>query len=504
MKVISLGMGQKIFEDQSLVSQRQVEYGRLFDELHIVVFSPDGSLKEKKLAENVFLYPTNTRARALYFVDFLRIVKRIIKKIGKDNVVITVQDPFEIGIIGLILKLFYKLPLQVQVHTDFANRYFITHSALNFLRFPIALVVLSFADSVRVVSERIAKSIYSLSKNITVLPISQGLPLGNVDPKGRSWERKRPLNILTVCRLEKEKNIETAIMAFKKVLDEGIQAQFVIVGDGSQKKNLLKLCEDLNISDKVVFAGWQNNLENYYKDADIYISTSLYEGYGISVVEAAHFGLPLVLSDVGVANEFFFDGEEAFILKPKDTDAFARAMIKLSKNPELIKTMGEKARDSVKSRRISREEYLQKYKINTEEAITHFKNNKSIFGNILVRYLIAGFSAAGTNIGLLYIFTDILNIWYLYSSILSFLIAIWVSFFLQKLWTFGDKKVEGVRGQFLKYMAVAIAGILINTLSMLLLVDALHLWYILAQIITGGIIAAINFLMYKFFIFNRS
>ncbi|MEK7642537.1 MAG: glycosyltransferase [Patescibacteria group bacterium] len=513
MKVLSIGTDRKIFEEGSAVRERAIKYGKLFDELHMVVFSTRIMNYESriKISENVFVYPTNSRNKLLYISDAFKISKPIIHNSDPiiQDLVISAQDPFETGIVGLLLKLRYGLSLQIQLHTDFANKYFIIHSFLNFLRFPLGLFVLSFADSVRVVSNRIKRSINSLSHNIVVLPIYTHIN----ELRIKNYELSKNSEIikfLTVARLEKEKDLETAIKAFALAdLDvedpeRSRRTVFTIVGDGSERESLELLAKSLEIEHKVKFVGWQSDLTEFYQNADIYISTSLYEGYGMSVVEAASYGLPLVLSDAGVAGDFFKDKEEALICKQKDVNGFAQAMSLLLPDLVLRKNMGQKAKEAVSKYKISYSEYLEKYKNLMKQAQDFHNLNYGLFKkNILLRYLVAGIIAASTNIGLLYIFTDIFKIWYLYSSLLSFVIAVVLSFILQKFWTFNDRETEKVHHQFGRFLGVAILGIGINTVCMYILVDILSIWYIFAQIITGAIIAIFNFLMYKFFIFRQ-
>jgi glycosyltransferase involved in cell wall biosynthesis/putative flippase GtrA len=507
MKVISIGTDRKLFEEGSAIRQRVVEYGKLFEELHVVVFTTKSlklGAKSLKIAENVFVYATNSRNKMFYLYDAFNIGKVLISKLKNSSCVVTIQDPFETGLVGLGLKLFYKLPLQIQLHTDFANRYFITDSILNFIRFPLGIFVLSFADSVRCVSERVAKSIYSLSHNISILPIWVSNEI-----RSTSYEtRKEPgeINFLTVCRLEKEKDLATAIKAFKKVLDKGLKAKFTIVGDGSQRKKLAEMCKELKIESNVIFVGWQNDPEIYYKNADIYVSTSLYEGYGMSAVEAAFFSLPLILSDTGVAGfaDGFIDKESAFVCKQRNVNCFAEAMFKLTTDSDLRFNMGKTAKHTAEGNRISFNEYLEKYKNSIKQAADFYNSGHGVFKkNILLRYFVSGISGASTQIGLLYVFTDVVGLWYIYSSVLAFVVAIAISFVLQKFWTFADRETKKVHQQFARYMVVAILGVFINTFSMYIFVDIFAVWYILSQIFTGVIIAILNFFMYKFFIFNK-
>lgn len=507
MNIISIGTDRKIFETDSQVRKRIVGYGEIFDEVHIIVFSLNSfGVKEKRvnISENVFAYPTNSKSRTSYITDALNIARKIAKEFKSNgkNFVVTTQDPFETGLVGLFIKLIYKIPLQIQIHTDFANRYFIFHSLLNLIRFPLGIFILSFADSVRVVSQKIADSIHTLSHNVNVLPVYTKFENKGIS-KSQSMDR-RPFNCLTVCRLEKEKDLETAIKAFKVVSLKFPGVTFMIVGEGSQREKLENLSVALGLKDRIYFAGWQNDLDKYYQKADVYISTSLYEGYGMSVVEAASYGIPLVLSKTGVAGSVFKDGESALVYKQKDVEGFSQGLIKIIEDSNLREVMGNSAREAALREAINYDEYLKRYRESLKLAVEFYNSGHGVFKkNILLRYLAAGVSGAGTQICLLYLFTDVVGIWYLYSSIISFGIAVFISFTLQKFWTFKDKETNAIHHQFIKYFILAILGLLINSIMMYLMVDMAQVWYLLAQIITSAIIALINFVAYKFFIFDQ-
>ena len=74
MKVISIGTDRKIFEDGSFVRERQIEYGKLFEELHLIVFTPNNvKFQDQKLSPNVFIYPTKTRLRFFYSILYFQL-----------------------------------------------------------------------------------------------------------------------------------------------------------------------------------------------------------------------------------------------------------------------------------------------------------------------------------------------------------------------------------------------------------------------------------------------
>lgn len=500
-------MGQKIFEENSAVRQRQIEYGKLFEELHLIVFTPEGGkFKAQKLSDNVFLYPTKSKIRIFYIFDFIKIIREILKNSGKNNTVITCQDPFETGLVGALLKLFFNLPLHIQVHTDLMHKYFRQLSFLNHMRFLISGFVLKYGDRVRVVSNRIKESIKPFSKNIDVLPIQTKIAIDF----GEKTDKPFPFTLLMVCRLEKEKNIETVFRAVKS-LDENIG--LCLVGDGSQKAPLGQMAKDLEISERVFFAGWKDDLAPYYMMADAFVSTSLYEGYGLSTLEAAHFGKPLILSETGVAGEVFKE-DSAFVCDAKNENCFIKSISSLYKDKNLAERMGQSAKIAADKHLNSQNNYLKEYTESIVKTVSSFKKRnlvsrifdfkKTAFNSfIYLRYFICGITAAATNIFLLYIFTDTFGIWYLYSSILSFLLALVVSFVLQKFVVFKDMQIDKIHHQFSKYFIVAVLGVITNTAIIFVCVDIFGIWYIFSQVIAGVFVMVQNFILYNLFIFNK-
>ena len=121
----------------------------------------------------------------------------------------------------------------------------------------------------------------------------------------------------------------------------------------------------------------------------------------------------------------------------------------------------------------------------------------------LARYVISGGTAATVNLILLYVLTDYLAIWYLFSTMLAYVVSFFVSFFLQKFWTFRDSRKDQINRQLVIYACIAGFGLGFNVLLMYFLVDILHIWYMFSQIIVGFILAFCNFLFYKFFVFNQ-
>lgn len=120
----------------------------------------------------------------------------------------------------------------------------------------------------------------------------------------------------------------------------------------------------------------------------------------------------------------------------------------------------------------------------------------------LLRYLISGGTAAAIDLGVLYILTDFFLIHYLWSAIWAFVISFFVSFLLQKFWTFQDTETNRMHVQMTVYFLVAVANLTLNTLLMYLFVDRFHIWYVLAQILASGLIACESFFISRSFVFK--
>lgn len=120
----------------------------------------------------------------------------------------------------------------------------------------------------------------------------------------------------------------------------------------------------------------------------------------------------------------------------------------------------------------------------------------------LLKFLFSGGSATAVNFFFLYAFTEWLGFYYLVSVVIAFLMAVCISFFLQKFWTFEDNSKDGIHGQILIFIIFAIINTCINALLVFLSVEYIGLHYMLGQFFSSGLIAFESFFVYKYFIFR--
>ena len=120
--------------------------------------------------------------------------------------------------------------------------------------------------------------------------------------------------ILFVGRLEKVKNIELLLYIFKNINQKISDINLVIIGDGSNKYNLLKIVNKLKLKNKVYFLGFKQNPYPYIKNAQIVISSSRYEGYSNIILESIILNKKLFVSNVKGGNREIFESKCKFFL----------------------------------------------------------------------------------------------------------------------------------------------------------------------------------------------
>lgn len=362
MKVLMISSDRNIGVVGSAVAERMKEYGALVEELHVVLLSDRAhGLKEAQLGKNVWVYPTSSFTKFFRPFDAARIGKKLVREKGfvRGKSVITAQDPFECGWAGLKIKKRWRLPLEVQLHTDPFSSYF--SGFQNSVRKFFVGKVLRNADTVRCVSQAVAEKAgeRTSSEKVFVLPIfvdRERLENSSLkfDIHARYGWR---FVLLAVARLEPEKNLGMALRALARVRMTFPDTGLVIVGSGSQESELKALSRKLKLNGFVEFAGWQEDLASFYKSANLFLQTSLFEGYGLALVEAGLSGLPVVSTSVGIAQELSH-AQELYLVSHNDDEALAVAIVDLLENNFKRENLKLNLRKTLESKLVSKKDYL--------------------------------------------------------------------------------------------------------------------------------------------------
>jgi putative flippase GtrA len=95
----------------------------------------------------------------------------------------------------------------------------------------------------------------------------------------------------------------------------------------------------------------------------------------------------------------------------------------------------------------------------------------------------------------LYCLTEYLKVWYIVSAVIAFVVNYGLNFMIQKFWTFNDKDIATFRKQMALYFTMAICLLIGNTTFLYLMVEFLHLWYMLAQVMLTVVFTTLSFIV---------
>lgn len=150
---------------------------------------------------------------------------------------------------------------------------------------------------------------------------------------------QRNKTVLAVGRLIEQKNYFCLLEAFA-IFNKKNRYEYTlkIYGDGPDKNDLIKRCQNLNLLDYVIFAGEDNNWHDKEKNDAMFILSSNYEGMPNSLAEAMAIGIPSISTDcpTGGSKELIKDGVNGFLVPMNDSQSLAKKMIELSMMPPNI------------------------------------------------------------------------------------------------------------------------------------------------------------------------
>jgi glycosyltransferase involved in cell wall biosynthesis len=163
--------------------------------------------------------------------------------------------------------------------------------------------------------------------------------------KNRAEEsRNRSITILSNRNLLPIYNVSLLIRAIPIILKEEPETKFQIAGDGTEKESLERKVKELNISSSVRFLGrvLHEEMPTLLSQADIYVSTSLYDGTSVSLLEAMGSGAFPVVTDIPANREWITNGENGFLVSLNDEKFLAKKIAEVIKDRDLI----ERSRDN--------------------------------------------------------------------------------------------------------------------------------------------------------------
>lgn len=374
MKIIALSLDHALIDPNSAVFRRMQRYGAFVERIDVIalgVENPQPSASQPaagvagdpiQLEPNVFVHAVGTGSRIAQFFRALALARKLASgskqpsglpeapAANDPKTLISVQDPFESGIWGLLAAMLCRARLHVQVHIDFFSPHFWAESARQRFQAAMAPFVLRRAHSIRVVSEKLARYVHNElgidSRKIVIAPVY--VDIGSIKSAPITVDLHAlylqfdPI-VLVACRFVKQKNVPLAIEAFEIFKKQQPKAGLVIVGSGREQEAIEKLVKERDLTAAVKIGGWTKEFASCMKTCDMFLMSSDYEGWGMTVVEAAALGKPIVMTDVGCAGEFLLNDVNGQVVPVRDPEAMAAALERYAKDRAYGRRMGQEA-----------------------------------------------------------------------------------------------------------------------------------------------------------------
>lgn len=153
-----------------------------------------------------------------------------------------------------------------------------------------------------------------------------------------------------VARLHAVKGHRYFLEAAGEVLSQRPDARFLVVGDGPCRSVLEELAGRLGIAGQVTFTGFVEDVRSLMADLDLLVISSLWEGFGLTAVEAMALGVPVAATEVGGLPEVVLHGETGLLVPPANPAALAKSIVWLLDHPDATGEMAKKAGKAVREK----------------------------------------------------------------------------------------------------------------------------------------------------------
>lgn len=308
----------------------------------VIVVSSGGKLENVLTSSNIehIYLPIDTSSEAGPHI--MMAVMKLLRVIRKEDIQIVHAQTRVSQVIGYYLEKFSKAIFVTTCHGFFKRR-LIRRLLPCWGRRTVAI-----SDAVRehlVNKMKVPKAKIELLYNgIDINLVKKEYSKQDLDKIRKEFNLASDLVVGITARLSSVKGHIYLLRAISRIKEVFPDVQLLIVGSGKSRyeTKLHRMCKKLNIDRNVIF---QPGMQDVYKALsvmDVFVLPSVQEGLGLSLLEALSAGLPVVASNVGGIYSVIRDEENGLLVPPKDDKALAEAIIRLLKNKDYAKALGQK------------------------------------------------------------------------------------------------------------------------------------------------------------------
>jgi glycosyltransferase involved in cell wall biosynthesis len=237
-----------------------------------------------------------------------------------------------------IKHIIYRRGSAIPIKNSFLNRYIFKNLVTN---------IIANTEATKIT---INQNNPSLFPNDKIKVIYNGIDLKNFDNQNTEPTTESTNNqiiIGNIGRLVKQKAQHYLIELGKELKSKNIDYKIIIGGKGKLEEELKNHCKRESLEKEIIFTGFVSNPKSFLLNVDVFVLTSLWEGFGYVLVEAMACEKPTIAFDISSNPEITDNNETGFLVKFKDISSIAEKIIYLTNNPDKIKKLGKNGREKV-------------------------------------------------------------------------------------------------------------------------------------------------------------
>lgn len=297
------GIGQSVIvyvSPRSELSRRAESLGLQVRELKISKFSYLNGFKVRRLA-------------SYYRIDMI------------DTVILNLSSDMKIGALAArnenVRRVIYRRGSAIPIKNTWINRSILRHCVTDILANSQSTVETIFENNADIFDR----------DRVTVIPNGIAIP---AQEQLKKIEPSHQLRIGNVGRLYKQKAQHYLIDLAMHLKENGVDFVIQIVGEGVERQRLTDLIEANDLDDCVKLLGFKDTLEEFYQSLDVFILTSVWEGFGYVIAEAMSYGVPAIAFDVSSNPELIADGSNGHLVPLGNVVAIANSIQLIMKDRE--------------------------------------------------------------------------------------------------------------------------------------------------------------------------
>ncbi|MGM0508318.1 MAG: glycosyltransferase [Fusobacteriota bacterium] len=297
--------------------------------------NPKSKLFNKLQDKNINIYPIK-----IGNISFLNIfkIKKIINILKKEDInIIILNLPSDLKIAGVAAKIagieriIYRRGSAIPIKNSLSNRLLLKDCVTDIL-----------ANS-KTTKDTILKNTKNWLDKDKIKIIYNGIDLDKMDKKEWDYIYKRDKDEIIIGnagRLSKQKGQKYLIDIAEKLKKTEVKFKIVIAGTGELEKELKEYAKKKHVEDKVVFLGFVKNIKSFMKSIDIFVLTSLWEGFGYVMIEAMANQKPVLAFNVSNISEIVDNKKNGYLISDFDIKEMCDKIQIMYKNKKIMETMG--------------------------------------------------------------------------------------------------------------------------------------------------------------------